>query len=421
MVNFLANLFGGTPQTQAPASPPAAPESAPPSPPQEESSNPLGFLGGIFNAIGQHPWMLFLVAGAAMVFEPVRDMLGGLLNNVMGMFGGGSEDNNTPDQAPATTQPNQSPAQNSQPQQGNILTQLIGMLGGLGDTAREATASAQSLVKEGYERLTKPDITHDDSKPNTAILNDSGQLVAGNNPTAKVDPASTTKTMTALTICEMMERGELPKDFIERNDGLFRRMLSNSDNDASTRLAEIADKEAGGPGTEASFAQRMNQLGKEIGLKGSNFKNAHGLPENGHFSTAEDMARWMWTFEQRYPDISQKYSAIENVATAGRFASNVGDAGCETFKTGTAGGLYGRTTAQGTRSGAGTTHDGGAAAIAECNPDQYVGGLEALFKQAQGLSHTILASAEEVTGSSPVVPSTEMNARTQQQAGARAQ
>ena len=57
-----------------------------------------------------------------------------------------------------------------------------------------------------------------------------------------------------------------------------------SGNDASVAMAEhIA-------GSEEEFVKRMNEKAAELGLKDTSFQNTTGLPEEGHYSTAYDMA-----------------------------------------------------------------------------------------------------------------------------------
>ena len=43
-------------------------------------------------------------------------------------------------------------------------------------------------------------------------------------------------------------------------------------------------------GTEENFVKMMNDKVKELGLKDTYFKNCHGLDEEGHYSSAYDMA-----------------------------------------------------------------------------------------------------------------------------------
>jgi hypothetical protein len=64
---------------------------------------------------------------------------------------------------------------------------------------------------------------------------------------------------------------------------LIRAAAVKSANDASTALAEAIE------GSEAAFARRMNRTAGLMGMTRTTFKNAHGLTEEGHLSTARDM------------------------------------------------------------------------------------------------------------------------------------
>jgi D-alanyl-D-alanine carboxypeptidase (penicillin-binding protein 5/6) len=84
---------------------------------------------------------------------------------------------------------------------------------------------------------------------------------------------------------------------------LIRSVIIQSGNDAAIALAE------GIGGTEDTFAKMMNQLGQEIGLTGSHFVNATGLPDPNQYSTARDLAtiaRFLIAqFPEYYPIFSE--------------------------------------------------------------------------------------------------------------------
>ncbi|SFK92619.1 D-alanyl-D-alanine carboxypeptidase [Paenibacillus sp. 1_12] len=62
-------------------------------------------------------------------------------------------------------------------------------------------------------------------------------------------------------------------------------MMLRSGNDAATAIAEHIG------GTVEGFAYLMNEKARMIGMEHSSFKNPSGLDEEGHFSTANDMAK----------------------------------------------------------------------------------------------------------------------------------
>lgn len=137
----------------------------------------------------------------------------------------------------------------------------------------------------------------------------SGQLIAGKNEDARVEPASITKVLTAYIAFDEMRQGRIKltddvlvserawrqgKDssesrmFIEvgkrvKFEDLLRGIIISSGNDATVALAEhIA-------GSEEVFAGLMNQYAKKLGMKNSNFTDASGMPHPQHYSTARDL------------------------------------------------------------------------------------------------------------------------------------
>ncbi len=133
-----------------------------------------------------------------------------------------------------------------------------------------------------------------------------GQVVYSKNPDKKLPMASVTKTMTLLLVAEALEKGEMSLDekvkasanasgaegsVIWLNIGeemsaaeLIEAVVVSSANDAAIALAEhIA-------GSEAAFVKMMNARAKELGLNNTRYTNCVGYDENGHYSTARDIA-----------------------------------------------------------------------------------------------------------------------------------
>lgn len=77
---------------------------------------------------------------------------------------------------------------------------------------------------------------------------------------------------------------------------LLRGIIIQSGNDASVAVAEYIG------GAEDSFADMMNQHAAEIGLTNSTFRNATGLPDDEHLSSAYDLALLSRELIRRYPD-----------------------------------------------------------------------------------------------------------------------
>ncbi len=122
------------------------------------------------------------------------------------------------------------------------------------------------------------------------------------NADEKLPQASTTKIMTALIVLESadMEQkitvsasaaavegsqlGLTAGDQLTVSDLLYVLMLK-SGNDAAEALAE------GIGGSVEKFVAKMNEKAAELGLKNTQFQNPHGLPAEGHYTTARDLAR----------------------------------------------------------------------------------------------------------------------------------
>ena len=65
---------------------------------------------------------------------------------------------------------------------------------------------------------------------------------------------------------------------------LLRAAAVKSANDAATAIGEAIS------GSESAFATRMNRTAAAMGMRNTTFRNAHGLTQNGHMSTARDMS-----------------------------------------------------------------------------------------------------------------------------------
>ncbi len=149
------------------------------------------------------------------------------------------------------------------------------------------------------------------SAPNVLVLDrGSGGVLWEKNADARVYPASTTKIMTALLAVEAVERGEIDADapitapaaafsglvadgstagisageVLTLRQLLYCAMLSSA-NEACNILAHAL---AGGV---AEFAAKMTARAAELGCTGTSFTNAHGLPDQNHYTTAADMGR----------------------------------------------------------------------------------------------------------------------------------
>ena len=134
----------------------------------------------------------------------------------------------------------------------------------------------------------------------------SNMIVAEQNGSGKVEPASLTKLMTAYVVFSALQNGHLQlsqtlpvsekawkiegsKMFIEPNkpvivDELLHGMIIQSGNDASVALAE------GVASTEELFAGMMNKEAARLGMINTHYINATGLPDIQHYTTAHDLS-----------------------------------------------------------------------------------------------------------------------------------
>ncbi len=154
-----------------------------------------------------------------------------------------------------------------------------------------------------------------------------GVELASLEPDKRHAPASLTKLMTAyaifralaedqvsledqVTVSEKAWRTQGSRMFIEVGSRvsvqeLLLGMIVQSGNDASVALAEhIA-------GTEAVFAGIMNQYAVQLGMTSTNFRNATGLPDEDHYSTARDLAILAKSIISEFPEYYQWYSIRE--------------------------------------------------------------------------------------------------------------
>ena len=165
----------------------------------------------------------------------------------------------------------------------------------------------------------------------------SGQILAGKDMDAPVEPASLTKLMTAYVVFDALRAKKVsltqtlpvserawktpgsrmfidPKMQVPVED-LIKGMLVQSGNDATVALAE------GVGGTVERFVEMMNDQAKALGLKNTHYVNVDGLPDPAHVTTARDLAALSARLMQDFPE-DVKYFAIKKYRYPGTPASN---------------------------------------------------------------------------------------------------
>lgn len=142
----------------------------------------------------------------------------------------------------------------------------------------------------------------------SAILmeSSSGKVVFEKNPHEQRPCASITKVMTMLLVCEAIDSGKLSLDdtitasahaasmggsdiWLEEGEtmsanDMIKATVVASANDAAVALAEHLC------GSEEVFVQKMNEKANQLGMKDTVFKNCNGLDEDGHITSAYDVA-----------------------------------------------------------------------------------------------------------------------------------
>lgn len=195
--------------------------------------------------------------------------------------------------------PAEQPAEQGEPQEGKQDPQR----------ANNGEAAQQALANSAEPRLSEATAA--------AIIDKGGNILYERNSEQEKSPASITKVMTAVValssgkslddevICVAPYLGEEAQmagfevgDRISFRD-LLRVMLVYSANDAAYNVALHVG------GSIQGFADLMNAKAAEIGMTHSHFMNPHGIDEDGHYSSAIDLARLSRYALENFPFIAQ--------------------------------------------------------------------------------------------------------------------
>ena len=229
--------------------------------------------------------------------------------------------------------------------------------------------SENAVLKPGEE--VNASLFQDDTYATIMVDNDTNEVVVAHNALRRIYPASTTKLMTALVVCDALNEGKISLDdevtlqhdtaitdesamkssltkgctITVRN--LLYGLLMKSYNDFAVILAEYVG------GTEADFCTMMNNKAYQIGATSSHFINPHGLHEDDHYTTAYDMYLIIReakkhaiiteidsysTFTYSYTD-AEGYTQTDSISPTNQFLSGgyqlPSNITIETWKTGT--------------------------------------------------------------------------------------
>jgi D-alanyl-D-alanine carboxypeptidase (penicillin-binding protein 5/6) len=155
----------------------------------------------------------------------------------------------------------------------------------------------------------------------------SGQFLLEKNADEKIEPASFTKVMTLYVVQDGLKSGAIKlKDMVtiserawsmggsqmylkvgtqEPLDVLLKGIAVVSANDACVAVAEHMS------GKVEVFVDEMNRKARALGLTNTTFVNVHGLPADGQFTSARDMAILAFHYIKDYPQVLNLHSIQE--------------------------------------------------------------------------------------------------------------
>ena len=223
---------------------------------------------------------------------------------------------------------------------------------------QKSTLGALLLLPSfAYAATVLPSPPELDNKSYVLMDYETGQILAAKNENEKLAPASMTKMMTSFIIEQKLLKGELTEnEQVRMNESawcrgsstescmyvplngtatvleMLRGIIIQSGNDASKAVAEHV------AGNEGTFAHMMNQEAKRIGMVNTHFMNSTGMPAEGHYSTAKDMAvlaqHIIKESSKYYPIYSEKEFTFNGIKQGNRNALLYTDPSVDGLKTG---------------------------------------------------------------------------------------
>lgn len=157
---------------------------------------------------------------------------------------------------------------------------------------------------------------------------DSGRVLAEQNADLRVEPASITKVMTVYAAFDAIKQKRARLDtlvpvsekawrqgidssesrmFLDvgkpaKLEDLLRGIVIQSGNDAAVAVAEYLG------GTEDGFAQIMNHYAQQLGMKGTHYTDASGMPNPEHYTTARDIATLSTALIRNFPEFYRMFA-----------------------------------------------------------------------------------------------------------------
>jgi len=176
-----------------------------------------------------------------------------------------------------------------------------------GDCSHTVDAFASDLVVASTTDVLNDSVDESLSVSSLLFCVEDQTVLYQNNIFAKLNPASTTKILTAYTALKHASldtvitvssnalnlvsgssvAGFSVGDTISLNNCLYGLMLP-SGNDAATAIAESIS------GSVDTYAELMNEEARSLGATSTHYVNAHGLSDNDHYTTAYDLYLMFW-------------------------------------------------------------------------------------------------------------------------------
>ena len=191
--------------------------------------------------------------------------------------------------------------------------------------ANQSLAVSSNITEEYTNDTSNP--LNLDCESAILIEQNTGKVLYSYNVHEKLRPASVTKIMSILIIMEAINSGKINYDtkipcsenaasmggsqiWLDTTETLtveemLKAICVVSANDCVTAMAEYLG------GTEDGFVKMMNEKAKELGMNDTEFKNCHGIDEDGHVTSSYDISLMSKELLTKYPEIT-KYTTIWN-------------------------------------------------------------------------------------------------------------
>lgn len=191
----------------------------------------------------------------------------------------------------------------------------------LSTQANTNEASENETTQTSAEETTTDNTNSLNLKSGGAILIEqkTGQVLYDHNMHEQLRPASVTKVMSLLLIMEALDSGQIAltdkvpctedaagmggsQIWLEVGeeltvDEMLKAICVVSANDCTVAMADYLC------GSQDAFVQKMNERAKELGMNDTTFKNCHGIDEDGHVTSAYDIALMSRELLNNHPTI----------------------------------------------------------------------------------------------------------------------